>query len=207
MPGSRRLPADQRRAQLLDAALRLAAGGDLAAVSVQELAATAGVSEGLLYHYFPTKQALVLAAVTRAAEALLADLGAATAAGTPAERMVAGLGAYLDHVLAQPTGWRAVLAASTGEFADLQTQLTGQTHQMILATLGVEKAGPALQVVLAGWSAFERDACVSWLEHPALSRDALVDLLLSTFVAALSSAARYDEQARAALARLEAGPA
>jgi AcrR family transcriptional regulator len=49
-----------------DVAVELAAGGDLSAVSVQDIAARAGVSEGLLYHYFPNKDALLLAAVRRA---------------------------------------------------------------------------------------------------------------------------------------------
>ena len=76
-PVPRRLRPDARREQLLDAALTLAAGRDLALLSVREIASAAGVSEGLLYHYFPNKDALVLAAVQRAADAMTSALDSA----------------------------------------------------------------------------------------------------------------------------------
>ena len=108
-PG-RRLTPERRRAHLLDAAAELAAGRDLATLSVEEIAAHAGVSEGLLYHYFPTKQALLVAAVRRAADAMLAALDAVPT-GPPSDALSRGLSAYLDHVQADPTGWRALLQA------------------------------------------------------------------------------------------------
>jgi DNA-binding transcriptional regulator YbjK len=55
------MSSTERREQLLDAAVELAAGGDLSALSVRDIAAHAGISEGLLFHYFPTKDALLLA--------------------------------------------------------------------------------------------------------------------------------------------------
>jgi AcrR family transcriptional regulator len=82
-PDRRRLAPERRTEQLLDAALTLAAGGDLAALSVEDIAREAGVSVGLLYHYFPTKQALVTAAVRRAAAAFVDDLRAAPADWAP----------------------------------------------------------------------------------------------------------------------------
>lgn len=200
----RRLPPGERREQLLDAAIALAAGGDVAAVSVQDLAAVAGVSEGLLYHYFPTKQALVVAALRRAAEALVTDLRAAATVttGAPLERLAAGLAAYLDHVQAQPTGWRAVLAGRTGELGEISAAVEEQSHALVLEAMGVEHPRAALLLALKGWSALERDACLTWLDHPELPRPVLEDLLLSTFLSALEAAARHDGQARDALARL-----
>lgn len=200
--GRRRLPPEERREQLLAAAVELAAGGDVAAVSVQDLAARAGVSEGLLYHYFPTKQALVEAAVRRAADALLADLAAAAAVEGPFEvRIRAGLDAYLDHVQAQPTSWRALLAARTGPLAAVGEELEATGRQVVVAALGLAAPSPALLVALTGWSALEREACLAWLDAGAPDRTAVEDLLVGTFTAALAAVAPHDPELAAALGR------
>lgn len=197
----RRLSPALRREQLLDSAIALAAGGDIAAISVEEVAAHAGVSEGLLYHYFSTKQALVVAAVRRAADAFIDDLRAA-AVGSPLERLTAGLGAYLDHVQAQPTGWRALLHANTADLAEIGAEVEQESLRLALEALGIAEPTSVLLVTLTGWAQLERSICLGWLEHPEVERAAIEDLLASTFIAALTSAGRYDPAAEAALARI-----
>ncbi len=197
----RRLGPAQRREQLLDAAVELAAGRDLSLLSVQDIAAHAGVSEGLLYHYFPTKEALLAAAVQRAADALMTALDGA-AQGPPAAAFAAGLAAFLDHVQADPTGWSAVLRARTGALAEIGAAVEAHGRRLTLATLGIRDSSPLLHAALDGWTAFEREACLTWLQHPEISRQALEDLLTTSFVAALDAVARHDRQAREILDRL-----
>jgi len=197
----RRLSPEERREQLLDSALALAAGGDIAAISVGEVAAHAGVSEGLLYHYFSTKQALVVAAVRRAADAFIEDLRAA-AVGPSLARLTAGLGAYLDHVQSQPTGWRALLHANTAELAAIGAEVEQESLRLALDALGIAAPTDVLLVTLTGWAQLERSICLGWLEHPGVERATVEDLLTSTFIAALTSAGRYDPEAHAALVRI-----
>ena len=205
MPGGprRRLPSAQRREQLLDAAVELAAGRDLSALSVRDIAAHAGVSEGLLFHYFPTKDALLLGAVQRAADAMLAALDGAVT-DDPLTGLTAGLAAYLDHVQADPTGWRALLAARTGPLADTAAVVEARGRRLTLDLLGVPEPSLAVAAVVDGWAALERQVCLDWLQQPALSRAVVEDLLLSSFLGALEAAARHDEQARQVLVRLHA---
>lgn len=204
-PGPRRrLSPAARREQLLDVAVGLAAGSDVSRVSVAEIAAAAGVSEGLLYHYFPTKDALVLAAVQRAADALMAALDSA-AAGPSGLALGSGMTAYLDHVQADPTGWQAVLTAQGGELAELARRVEQHGRRLTLAALGVDVPSAVLQTALDGWSAFERDACLTWLDRPEVPRVALEDLLMSSFLATLDAAGRHDDQTRDVLDRLR-GP-
>ena len=186
---------------MLDAAIALAAGGDIATISVGEVAARAGVSEGLLYHYFSTKQALVTAAVRRAADAFIEDLRAA-AAGPPLTRLTAGLGAYLDHVQAQPTGWRALLHANTAELAEIGNEVEHESLRLALDALGIAEPSSVLSVTLSGWAQLERSICLGWLEHPDVERAVVEDLLASTFIAALTAAGRYDPDAKDALSRI-----
>ncbi|GLY92450.1 TetR/AcrR family transcriptional regulator [Actinoallomurus iriomotensis] len=59
----RRVDHDERRRQIAEAVLRIAAGHGLEAVSMREVAAEAGVSIGRVQHYFASKnQMLVFAA-------------------------------------------------------------------------------------------------------------------------------------------------
>ena len=52
-PTARRLPPEQRRAQLAQAALAVAAEQGYAGLSLDEVGERAGVTRNLLYHYFP----------------------------------------------------------------------------------------------------------------------------------------------------------
>jgi AcrR family transcriptional regulator len=56
---SRREQAQARHAQILGAALRLFSQQGYAATSTKQIAQHVGITEGLLYHYFPSKLALL----------------------------------------------------------------------------------------------------------------------------------------------------
>lgn len=58
---TRREQAEARRLQILDAALSLFAQHGYAGTSTKQIAREVGVTEGLIFHYFPTKSELLLA--------------------------------------------------------------------------------------------------------------------------------------------------
>lgn len=68
-----RLPADERRAQLVDSALELAERGGVGSVTVRAVAENAGVSLGVVHYCFESKEALVVAM----AETVINQLSAA----------------------------------------------------------------------------------------------------------------------------------
>src|SRR5687767_328836 len=92
-----RLENDQRRAQLLALGVQAFSERTYDDVSIDDIAKAAGISKGLLYHYFPTKRDLYLAGLRATAAELIASTTAATSdmAMPPLERMRAGLDAYL----------------------------------------------------------------------------------------------------------------
>jgi AcrR family transcriptional regulator len=61
-----RLPAPERRRALIDAGLRVFAGGSYAGATTAELARAAGVSEPILYRHFASKRDLYLACLDEA---------------------------------------------------------------------------------------------------------------------------------------------
>lgn len=73
-----RLAPEARREQILDEAARLILGEGLYAVSMERLARDVGISKGLVYNYFPTRDAL-LAALLHREQSELRDRGMATA--------------------------------------------------------------------------------------------------------------------------------
>ena len=58
---TRKEQAEQTREQIISAALELFAERGFAATSTRRVAEAAGVSEGLIFHHFPNKQALLVA--------------------------------------------------------------------------------------------------------------------------------------------------
>ncbi|MCA9514836.1 MAG: TetR/AcrR family transcriptional regulator, partial [Myxococcales bacterium] len=90
-----RLDTESRRAQLVELGTRVFAEKSYDEASVDEIAALAGISKGLLYHYFPTKRDLYLACLQAVAEELLARADLSDAPLPPLERLRAGIDAYL----------------------------------------------------------------------------------------------------------------
>ena len=87
MAGTRtRLDIDLRRSQLVEIGMELFAKRPYDEVSVEEIAAAAGVSRGLLYHYFPTKRDF-LVEVVRAQLERLAELTAPDTSKPPLESL------------------------------------------------------------------------------------------------------------------------
>ena len=72
-PARSRLSPDERRAQLLDLGVRLLAARSIDELSIDLLAEEAGISRGLLYHYFGNKHAFHEAVVRRACDDLIAQ--------------------------------------------------------------------------------------------------------------------------------------
>jgi AcrR family transcriptional regulator len=64
-PTQRDLQAESRRLQLLDIALNLFSERGVENVSIKDIAAEAKVAQGLLYHYFPSKDDLLAAVFQR----------------------------------------------------------------------------------------------------------------------------------------------
>ncbi len=209
--GRRRLDPQVRRAQILDAARRLAAGRDLSQVSTAQVAEAAGVSQGLLFRYFPTRRDLELAVVRQATDALLAALRT-TPTGPPADRLRAGLVTYLDHVESEPESWRVLLRPrDDDDVARVLAELDEQNLALLLETLGTEPAlaPAALLTAVRAWLALEQRACLLWSGQSSRARAAgrpmLTGLLVETFFAALGAAAAVDDETARLVAPLLPG--
>jgi len=94
-----RLPRSERREQLLDVAARLLLDKGHEAVTMEGVAAAAGVSKGLGYAYFDNSSALLRVLLEREVQKLNGRITAASARETTFEgRLRATVHAWFDHV-------------------------------------------------------------------------------------------------------------
>jgi len=117
-----RLPRAEREAQILDVAHARFAAHGYAAVTMDDVAAGAGVTKPLLYNYFGNKERLYLACMERAGDALYATVGAAVEqADSPADALRRGLRAFFAFVDEDRDAWRVLFDETLpagGEIAD-----------------------------------------------------------------------------------------
>jgi AcrR family transcriptional regulator len=108
-----RLPADQRRQQLLDVARDVFAEGGFHATSMDDVAVRAGVTKPVLYQHFPSKRALYVELLKDTGDQLLRALEQATQrVSSGRERVEEGFAAYFHFVVSNRSAFRLLFGAS-----------------------------------------------------------------------------------------------
>jgi AcrR family transcriptional regulator len=108
-----RLPADQRRQQLLDVARERFSQQGFHATSMDEIAEAAGVTKPVLYQHFPSKRALYVELLEETGRQLLALLAEATSrAATGRERVELGFRAYFRFAIGDRASFRLLFGTS-----------------------------------------------------------------------------------------------
>jgi len=185
--GRVRMSPESRREQLLELGMRLLATHTLDEVSIELLAEEAGISRGLLYHYFGNKQEFHTAVVRRAVEEIYA-ITAPRDIDDPLEQLAVSLGAYVDYVSENHTGYVSLVRAAAGGNEELRAiyqearraltdrifEIAGPDH---LEALGVVDS-PTTRLLVDGWAALVENVVVAWVEDPHdVARDELLQRL------------------------------
>jgi AcrR family transcriptional regulator len=189
-PAYTRLDTDERRRRLLDLGARLFTRYAYDELSMARIAREAGISKGLLYHYFPSKQAYFQATL----EEKVAELAGATEPDPerpPLEQLGASLDGFLGWVEANAQAYRKLMHSANvvPEAGAILERVRDATARRILAGVapGREPA-PALRAAVRGWLWFMDGAILDWLEHRDLDRARLRSLLLGTLLGAVAAA-------------------
>ena len=193
-PAYTRLHVDERRRQLIEAGRALFAEHAFEEISMREIAAAAGISKPLLYHYFPSKIELFKAAVAEQA-AELEKVIEPRREGTPAEQLSRSLDAYLAWIEGNARAWKKLMqsAATLPEAREFVESFRTRTFEQILRRLtGRRKPRPALRTALKGWLGYVDAVILDWLECRDLTRDQARDLILAAFGAAVMAAQQVD---------------
>lgn len=183
-----RLSPEQRREQLLDLGVRLLANRTLDELSIDVLSTEAGVSRGLLYHYFGDKLAFREAVVRRAASDLV-EQTAPPAHGEPLERLAHSLAAYVDWVDANYEGYLSLIrgAASDPTLREVYESARNAITDRILTegdTVELIPRTEPVRLLVRGWQAMAEEMVLAWKAgETAVTRAELLDLLNGSLVA------------------------
>jgi AcrR family transcriptional regulator len=198
--GRVRMSPDGRREQLLALGVRLLSTRSVDELSIDMLAEEAGISRGLLYHYFGNKQDFHRAVVRKAADDLI-RVTAPPTEGEPLERLATSLEAYVDYVVANYEGYASLVrGASSGNAALLEiyeearAALTDRIFETradggpLLDVLGIPDT-PATRLMVRGWAAMTEDVVLAWVRDPrGVEKRDLLAMLAAALPGVLSGA-------------------
>jgi AcrR family transcriptional regulator len=131
-----RMSGRERREQLISVGRTLFADKGFEAVSVEEIAATAGVSKPVVYEHFGGKEGLYAVVVDREMNQLLTTISGALQGTHPRQLLEQAGMALFDYIESQPDGFRILVRDSpvsqqTGSFASLIVDVAGQVEYLL----------------------------------------------------------------------------
>ena len=182
-PSFRRLDPAQRRDQILDAASTLFAARAYDEVSIEDIASAAGVTRGLVHHYFGGRKEVYIALLERLGAQREQQLRPPVGRGARA-RVADTVSRWLDWTESNRTIWLATIAHGE-DIADPEVRrvVSGLVRRAValLTTFHADIAEdtPRLRYALECWTALNRAATRRWLRGE-VTRDATHELLAST---------------------------
>jgi AcrR family transcriptional regulator len=182
-PRHSRLAPAQRREQILDAANALFAERAYDDVSIEDIASCAGVTRGLVHHYFGGRNDVYIALLERLGVQREQQL--APPVGRSARARVADtVSRWLDWTEQNPTIWLATIAHGE-DIADPEVRrVVADLVRRAVALLttfhaDIAEDSPRLRYALECWTALNRAATRRWLRGEA-TREQTHELLAST---------------------------
>ena len=182
-PKRSRLDPAQRREQILDAASALFAERAYDQVSIEDIASAAGVTRGLVHHYFGGRNDVYIGLLERLGaqreEQLPPPVGRSARA-----RVADTVSRWLDWTAANRTIWLATIAHGEDIADPAVRQAVADLVRRAVALLtafhaDIAQDTPRLRYALECWTGLNRAATRRWLQGEA-TREATHELLAST---------------------------
>ena len=182
-----RLQVDVRRQQLLELGLELFGNQTYDDLSIDEIAKRAGISKGLLYHYFPSKRAFYVASVREAARQLLEETDIDEHGSGP-EPDPAGartaLRAFLGYVSRRRLAYAFLLRGGIGTDPEVAEVIEDTRQALVdrmlsrLSRFGARADDPATRLRLRGWLGYLEASSLDWADRQELDLESFLELLL-----------------------------
>ncbi|MBD0747005.1 TetR/AcrR family transcriptional regulator [Streptomyces sp. CBMA152] len=204
----RRMGVEERRRQLIGVALELFSHRSPDDVSIDEIAAAAGISRPLVYHYFPGKQSLYEAALRLAADDL-AGRFVEPREGPLGARLLRVMGRFFDFVEGHGPGFSALMRGGPAASAVGSTTANAMIDEVrhaaylqILAHLDVQDPPARLELVVRSWVSLAESTALIWLDGRRIPRAELELQLVHDFAALAAVSAAYDAEMAAVVLRI-----
>jgi AcrR family transcriptional regulator len=194
-----RMATDERRARLLSLGRALFDERPYDDIAIDDIAAAAGVSKGLLYHYFASKRDFYVETVRVAAAEMLERIRPPDGLEPP-ERLQRSLDAYLDYVESAANAYLQLFRGGLGvdpEVAGVvEDTRRALTRRILEEGLAIERPKPILRLTLRAWLGFVESAVLDWLDHGRdLDRATLRATLATALAHSLATMMQLDPDA------------
>jgi len=187
-PARRRLGVQERRDQLLELGINAFGARSYDDVSIDDVAGEAGISKGLLYHYFPTKRDFYVATIEVVAKRL-ADAVHFPEETRPLLRLSRGLEAYFrfvrDHGAAYASLMRCGIGADSTTLRIVEAT-RAEISERFLEVIPKERITPLTRLTIRGGIGFVEATSLAWIDFPSVSEEELVGLWATTLVGFMS---------------------
>ncbi|MEV0912385.1 TetR/AcrR family transcriptional regulator [Streptomyces hokutonensis] len=198
----RRMGVEERRQQLIGVALDLFSHRSPDEVSIDEIAAAAGISRPLVYHYFPGKLSLYEAALQRASDDL-AGRFVVPEEGSLGGRLLRVMGRFFDFVDDHGPGFAALMRGGPAVGSSTTNALVDGVRQaaylQILSHMQVEQPPARLELMIRSWISLVESTALIWLDGRRIPRTDLERQLVHDFGALAAVSAAYDDELAALL--------
>jgi AcrR family transcriptional regulator len=190
----RRLSATERREIVLDTAGRLFGEHGYDGITLNALAAAAGVTKPVLYRHFDSKRALYLAVLERHRADLDSFAPLIPIEGTHRARLRTVLGAWLDYVERHSYAWRMLFRDTGGDAEievfrrDVHSRARGVLTEIIRSLNEVKIPDREIEPLAELMSMGMGSLVVWWIESGAATRETLIDALTRMWLSLLSPA-------------------
>lgn len=185
-----RLEVTARREQLLEVGCELFASRPYDQVWIDHVAAQAGVSRGLLYHYFENKRGFLHAVVEHEMAAILTATEPDPRLAPP-DALRDALDVYLDYVATHPHGYQTIFrgaaSADSQVRAIINANLQRQEQRILTALTNDQPPNETLRLAIHGWIALVIATALDWLENPTLDAPAIRDLCINSLTGILTA--------------------
>ncbi|MFE7386980.1 TetR/AcrR family transcriptional regulator [Streptomyces sp. NPDC057582] len=186
-----RLSPDERRAQLVAIGLDMLADRSLDELSTDEVARRAGISRGLLFHYFDSKRDFYRVVVQQECDCFVAATEPDSSL-EPVPWLRSFIIGFVAYVLEHRKVYLTLVRGAAGSHPTVEDIVEGTRDTLARRVeegqrrLGMPDS-PWLSIASRAWMAFAEEAVISWpLDEP----DALAELaafLESSFISLLST--------------------
>ncbi|WP_406329338.1 TetR/AcrR family transcriptional regulator [Streptomyces sp. NBC_00203] len=193
----RRMGVEERRQQLIGVALELFSRRSPDEVSIDEIAAAAGISRPLVYHYFPGKLSLYEAALQRASDDL-AGRFVVPEEGSLGSRLLQVMRRFFDFVDDHGPGFSALMrggpAVGSSKTNALVDAVRHSAYIQMLSHMKIENPPARLELVIRSWISLVESTALIWLEGRRIPRGELEAQLVHDFAALAAVSAAHDEE-------------
>lgn len=194
VPGGRRkrLTAEDRRKQLVGIGLMMLRTQPIHELSIDAVAAEAGISRGLLFHYFPTKRDFYVEVMSAAGRRLLRVTKPDPALPLD-EQLRQMLLSFVAFVTRRRDSYISFVRGAAGGdnfvvevYAATRAGLTTRVLTLLDHPDATEPASP-IRLTVHAWLAYVEDLTIEWSGLPDPDRPTTPDELVTHFITALQA--------------------